>query len=347
MSHPSKGIAVLTTIAGILLLAAVGGRLGDLWPHVELRVQRAVLPADGAAQTRVTAIARGLAALGAPRLALVPHNATLLALRRPSSNVVEATLRAGREPGRVTVEASAWGVRAAVPVRLQSLTEDSFGDGLPDALRLDEAADRERFRRWFSFLAEMQYYDPFPEAEREVDDCAALIRYAFHEALRRHDGEWRRRFASPVEFPFEDVEKFSYPRTPVGPALFRTRPGPLRAPDLSDGTFREFADAETLIRHNAHPVGRQAEAARKGDLLVFYQPGQKQPYHTMIFLGASELLPDGVADWVVYHTGESGGKSGVVKKAPLSVLRAHPAPRWRPVPENANFLGFYRFNILR
>ena len=145
--------------------------------------------------------------------------------------------------------------RVKRPVRPPVL-QDSFGDGLPDALRLDEAADRERFRRWFSILAEMQYYYPNAEAAREVDDCAALIRYAFHEALRRHDGEWRRRFASPVELPFEDVEKYSYPHTPFGPGLFRARGGPLSLSDLEDGTFRQFADAETL-RSEERRVGKE------------------------------------------------------------------------------------------
>lgn len=352
MSRRTKGIALLTTVVGILLL---GSAVALLWPGLELRVERVVLPADGAAQTRVTVRGRGLSAFSPPRLRLIADSGTatpdcaarLLSPRSRSRNSAEATLRAGCEAGTVTVEARAWGARAAVPVRLQSLVQDSFGDGLPDVLRLEDAADRERFRRWFALLAEMQYYHPSPDAAREVDDCAALIRYAFHEALRRHDGEWRRRFASPVELPFEDVEKYSYPRTPVGPALFRTRPGPLRAPDFRDGTFREFADAGTLIRYNAHPLGRQADAARAGDLLVFYQPQQKQPYHTMIFLGASPLLRDGIADWVVYHTGESGSAAGVIKKVPLRVLQAHPAPRWRPLAENPNFLGYYRFNILR
>jgi len=238
---------------------------------------------------------------------------------------------------------------AALPAADLSTTtsRDSFGDGLPDALRLEDSADRERFRRWFSFLAEMQYYYPNADAGREVDDCAALIRYAFHEALRRHDGEWRRRFASPVEFPFEDVGKYSYPRTPVGTALFRTRPGPLRPSDLGDGTFREFADASALVRHNTHAVGRSPEAARKGDLMVFFQPRQSQPYHTMIYVGSSELVSDGRGDWVVYHTGADPGKPGEIKKVPLEVLSRHPAARWRPVAANSSFLGFYRFNILR
>jgi uncharacterized protein len=225
---------------------------------------------------------------------------------------------------------------------LPPITQDSFGDGMPDAMRLEDPIDRERFRRWFSYLAEMQFYYPNADSAREVNDCAALIRYAYHEALRRHDSEWRRRFASPVEFAVEDVARYRYPRTPLGTNLFRLRAGPLGEPDLATGGFGEFADAETLVHYNTHPAGRSAEAARKGDLLVYFQPGQKQPFHTMIYLGASELLPTPENDWVVYHTGGDTGKPGVIKKVPLSVLRA-----WRPIPQNESFRGFYRWNILR
>ena len=140
-----------------------------------------------------------------------------------------------------------------------------------------------------------------------------------------------------LDFAIEDVEKYSFPKTPLGPALFRT----------GDDRFQEFADAETLVRFNAYPVGRVPQAARKADLIVFHQPQQKQPYHLMLFLGASELTPDGEAAWVVYHTGEDNGQPGVIKKVPFRVLAAHPAARWRPVPENPSFLGFYRFNILK
>ena len=289
------------------------------------------------AKLTIIASAIGLVALAGATALLPP--------RQAPGNVAPQLFKAGAGRARRP--------RSQAPLTLAALSsshatwQDSLGDGLPDAFRLESTADRERFRRWFSFIAEMQYYCPSAEASREVQDCAGLIRYAFHEALRRHDGEWRRRFAAPVDFPIEDVEKYAYPRTPLGTALFRTRPGPFAPGDLSDGAFGEFADAETLVRYNTYRVGRRPEAARKGDLLVFRQPQQKQPYHTMIFLGGSEALPDAVADWIVYHTGQDGGQAGVIKKAPFRVLCQHPEPRWQPVEGNPNFLGFYRLNILR
>ena len=66
----------------------------------------------------------------------------------------------------------------------------------------------------------------------------------------------------------------------------------------------------------------------------------------MVFLGPARVAPNGVQDWVVYHTGSSPTDEGTVKKVELSVLEHHPNPRWRPVESNRNFLGFYRLKIL-
>jgi hypothetical protein len=66
----------------------------------------------------------------------------------------------------------------------------------------------------------------------------------------------------------------------------------------------------------------------------------------MVFLGPAREDPDGADDWVVYHTGGSAPEEGVVKKVRLSTLDHHPDPRWRPVPSNRNFLGFYRLRLL-
>ena len=62
----------------------------------------------------------------------------------------------------------------------------------------------------------------------------------------------------------------------------------------------EFADAQTLIRYNTHPVGRDLRAALPGDLLFYRQLDQTPAFHTMIFLG----------EHVVYHTGPFHGGPG-------------------------------------
>ncbi|HUU12400.1 MAG TPA: DUF1175 family protein, partial [Terriglobia bacterium] len=73
----------------------------------------------------------------------------------------------------------------------QAAWQDSFGDGFPDAARLDGPRDRESFVRWATFLAEALYYRPSPRALEEVQDCAALIRYAYRNALMAHHSTWR------------------------------------------------------------------------------------------------------------------------------------------------------------
>jgi len=60
---------------------------------------------------------------------------------------------------------------------------DSRGDGFPDSVRLDSAQDRENFTRWFTFLAETQYYAPTPRTRAEVRDCAALIPFAYRNSV--------------------------------------------------------------------------------------------------------------------------------------------------------------------
>ena len=82
-----------------------------------------------------------------------------------------------------------------------------------------------------------------------------------------------------------------------------------------------------------------------GDLLYFSQPEQTQPDHLMVFVGRSMFDRDH-DDWVVYHTGSSADEEGTIRKVRLGVLDRHPNRRWRPLPDNPNFLGFYRLKIL-
>jgi uncharacterized protein YfaT (DUF1175 family) len=53
----------------------------------------------------------------------------------------------------------------------------------------------------------------------------------------------------------------------------------------------------------------------------------------------------------VYDTGPIDhtpkGKTGELRRVLLAELIDHPQPQWRPVPGNPNFLGVYRWNILR
>lgn len=223
---------------------------------------------------------------------------------------------------------------------------DRWGDGIPDAARLDQKQDHDNFVHWVTFLAEAQFYQPSPEAREEIDDCAALIRFAFRNALVLHTAAWRRSMGLPFDPGFEDVTKFSYPEWPLGQSLFRTQPGPLASTDVEAGAFAEFADSSTLLHYNSFFISRDIAAARPGDLLFYYQPGQRQPYHTMVFVGPSYFQQRG-RQWIVYHTGDLDGRRGEVREVDTGLLMRHPDQHWRPSVANPRFLGVYRFDVLR
>jgi uncharacterized protein YfaT (DUF1175 family) len=182
------------------------------------------------------------------------------------------------------------------------------------------------------------------------------VRFAWREALRRHDRAWFRKMGAAYEPLAPDVRAYALEDGPLGEKLFRTGFGAFRETDLDDGNFSEFADARTLKDFNSEFVSRDRRQAQSGDLLFFYQPWvQKYPYHVMVFLGAPHQSDDGDArsvdgaesDWVVYHTGASPDDAGEVRKVRLATLDQHPDRRWRPIASNRNFLGFYRLKILR
>ncbi|HEX8129351.1 MAG TPA: DUF1175 family protein [Pyrinomonadaceae bacterium] len=228
---------------------------------------------------------------------------------------------------------------------------DADDDGIPDRAELNSYGDRENFRRWFTTLAEMQFYEPSKQWNVEQRDCAGLVRFSWREALRTHDRPWLRRMGGAYESVTPDVRAYTLERgSPLGERLFRTRPGAFQESDLKDDTFSEFADARTLKEFNAEFISRDRRRAEAGDLVFFHQPwAQRYPYHVMIFLGAARAGGEGAIDWVVYHTGAAAAdtRPGTIKKVRLAVLDEHPDRRWRPVETNRHFLGFYRLKILR
>jgi len=254
---------------------------------------------------------------------------------------------------------------AAAPANAAPLADnrDSLGDGFPDAVRLARPEDRVTFVRWVTYLAESQYYSPWLGASAEIHDCAGLIRFAYRNALAAHNAAWRRSIETGpavaaeggaagatgengAQPDFGDLREFTYPEWALGPALFRTRAGPLAPGDLARGAFAQFADAAALLHYNTFFVSRDVRAARPGDLLFYNQPGQNETYHSMLFVGRSYFQPDGT-DWVVYHTGDLNGRSGEIREVELQLLLQHPDPRWRPLAANPRFLGVYRFELLR
>ena len=233
----------------------------------------------------------------------------------------------------------------AAAKRSETGLSDLDHDGFPDSAELRTFNDRESFRRWFTWVAEMQFYKLSDQWNPEQRDCAGLVRFAWREALRTHDRPWFQRMGENYDQIAPDLT--ANIATPLRGKLFRTASGTFNASDFSEGRFSDFADAQTLKMFNAELVGRDREQAKPGDLLFFHQPWvQKFPFHVMIFIGEPRVASEGAHDWVVYHTGASPEDAGTVKKVRLAVLDGHPERRWRPVPTNPNFLGFYRLKIL-
>jgi len=255
-------------------------------------------------------------------------------------------------PPRYTATAALAGglvKQGAVPERENAY--DSFQDGTPDFLRLDDRADQEAFRNWFTLIAEYQALRPAKEVPAEINDCAALLRFAYRNALRVHDDAWIRenRLEPPEAIP--SIEKYHYPYTPLRGSLFRVKAGSFLATDFKNGTFSEFADAKTLLELNTYLLSKDVAVAAPGDILFFRQLEQNTPFHSMVFVGHSQWSSDVDAkaadSVVVYHTGPIGRSRGEMRRLRLGELLHHPSPRWRPLPGNGNFLGVYRWNILR
>ena len=290
-------------------------------PHpspLQLQITPNRLPADGYA---------GAALVAKSGERTVPATFTIVQGQH-AAHISSSRVIAGVLGGPVVVEGRAPGF-APVRAVLETVPQNSAQpDGTPDFLHLDDTADRVAFTRWFTFLAESQYFAS--QLPAEIKDCAALIRFAYREALRAHDGAWAAELQLADVPAIPSVHKYEYPFTPLGPNLFR----------IGDD-FAEFADARTLLRYNVHLTSRDIRRAAPGDLLFYRQSERSEPFHTMIFLGRSQFEESSDA-FVVYHTG-----SGEMRRPSVEELLHHPAPEWRPVDGNPNFLGVYRWNILR
>ncbi|MGA9671530.1 MAG: DUF1175 family protein [Terracidiphilus sp.] len=218
---------------------------------------------------------------------------------------------------------------------------DSFADGTPDFLRLTDPADQAAFRQWFTAIADFQAIRPRAEIPAEITDCASLLRYSYREALKRHDDTWF--LATGIEIPAlpGEIRAWRYPETPLGAGLFRVRSGSFEPTNATNGAFAQFADAKTLVERNAYFVSRDVREAEPGDLLFYRQFGQSSPWHSMI------VTRIGAQAAVVYDTGQDHGKAGELRRVSVAELLDHPQPQWRPLLGNPNFLGVYRWNILR
>ncbi|HVZ19191.1 MAG TPA: DUF1175 domain-containing protein, partial [Terriglobales bacterium] len=324
---------------------AFGAHLHRIPVALVITIDHDFLPADGHAEAHVELRATDGRDLDGLKLQSVEGRSIAQLTLSNDGPVAHALLRSSVQPGNIVLQAKAPKLPTAKIIVHTALDpSDEFGDGTPDFLRLDEA-DRQSFRRWFTFLAESTYVQDPKNRPTEVADCAALIRYAYREALKSHEGSWANDLHLPATPKAASIQKYQYPYTPLAANLFRVEPGPFTPRDLSSKAFAEFADAETLRRFNTYFVSRDLSAARPGDLIFYRQSGEHSPFHSMIYLGHS-YFSDG-DQWVIYHTGPAGKDPGEIRRVTIDDLKQHPDARWRPVPQNPAFLGVYRWNILR
>lgn len=333
-----SGYFAAAAIALLVMTTLLGRRL-VAYPGLLADTSRVTLPADGREHQVATFKARHHLSLDATQLQLTGTQSSSFRLEDLPDGRVALYLRVGVIPGRLRLGVVGRGSNLALTVTSVPDDQDSFGDGTPDWMRLHSATDRQAFRFWFTALVDRAADVAPNQLPPEIIDCASLLRYAYRESLRVHDVRWYTQFSDePMPAP-TSIQQWSYPNTPLGLSLFRIRPGPFRVTDVTDGTFTQFADAKTLIQANTFFVSRDLSAARPGDLIFFRLLEADSQYHSMVVTAHSE--------WVVYHTGPIDNHPGEMRRVLLADLLHHPDPRWRPTPANPNFLGVYRWNILR
>ena len=327
----SLGLVCLLLAAAALLYARSERRA-----HLLLSATEITLPADGASHRAAEVRLSSGSQIDASRITLVGTDALSFQQQQAAAIDVQSPVNPGLE--RLAIRYR--GKSASLNIHFVATAADSFADGTPDFLRLHSSADRAAFRAWFTALADTAASLPAARLPREIDDCAALLRWCYRNALHAHNEAWEATMPLEALPPIASVAQYAYPATPLGVGLFRVRDGSYLAANATDGSFAEFADAKTLWQRNTFLLGRDVRSARPGDLLFYRQLEQNSPFHSMILTGPAH-------EWAVYHTGPIGTGPGEVRRVALDDLLHHPDPRWRPLPQNSNFLGVYRWNILR
>jgi uncharacterized protein YfaT (DUF1175 family) len=331
---PVAAFLAATLVVGIALVA--------LWTHrshqrLIVSAHEFTLPADGGLHP-VAELRLSSGEVPAPEDVTTEGIASRILPGTKGSAILMAV--APVNPGTVRLVLRYRNTRTGIQVHFVPDASDRFGDGTPDFLRLHSAEDRAAFRGWFTALADTAAALPPARLPLEIDDCAALLRWCYRGALHAHDEAWQSTVPMDSLPPLPSVAQYAYPLTPLGANLFRVHPGSYQADDAKNGSFAQFADARTLWQENTFLLTRNVAAARPGDLLFYRQLEQNSPYHSMILTGREH-------DWAVYHTGPTATGPGEVRRVALTDLIHHPDSRWRPIPQNTNFLGVYRWNILR
>lgn len=161
----------------------------------------------------------------------------------------------------------------------------------------------------------------YEKKDESVKDCADFIRKA-------------------VLYAFSEKNSFKI----NGKRIFLPNLKNIRTPFLVKEEkffYSSFSDVKNLILYNTKFLGKDKKEInlKSGDLLFFYNPNQKMPYHSMVYIKIKDR------EYLIYHTGPDGEEKGEFKLINYNFIFNHPNPVWYPIPSNENFLGFFRFNF--
>src|SRR5580704_14707257 len=218
-----RWLAVLAVVAIASVVCAFTLRHAMAPAAFLVQLSDTTLPADGFSSTEIKIVSSNGRDLRGLRVEVeTPHHAAVESLS-VEGTAATASLRSGVLAGEAKVRITASGFTPQeLTLRTVSDGGDAVGDGTPDFLRLHDPADRLAFRHWFTLLAESQYYRG-KSLPPEIDDCAALLRFAYREALREHDAAWAHGVALAAPASAGDIQQYQYPYTPLTAALFRIR----------------------------------------------------------------------------------------------------------------------------
>jgi uncharacterized protein YfaT (DUF1175 family) len=168
------------------------------------------------------------------------------------------------------------------------------------------------FRGWFTRIVWEQFHYQ-PNKRWGHRDCAGLVRFALKESFLSHDTAWKKNnsvsaMLTPPEIQLTDTQKKGLPEW-------------------------RYERAIQLIQKQTRFISKDLNQAKAGDLL-FYDFGETQ--HLMIWMGS----------YLAYHNGSPSKNDSGLRKQSLNTLMTWKDTRWRPLEQNPNFIGVFRFSFL-
>ncbi len=170
-----RWLAVMAIVAIAGFVSAFSVRRALTLAQFVLRLDDTSIPADGFTSAKLhVRSADGRELRGLEAQVERPHAATVESVSIAGGSAT-VWLRAGVLPEAAKVRITAPGFSSQETTLRTTLdASDTIGDGTPDFLRLHDPADRAAFRRWFTLLAESQYYRGKNAAGRSRRLCGAV-----------------------------------------------------------------------------------------------------------------------------------------------------------------------------